>query len=83
MAIKFGALSAPVAQTRRPPPVDLTLPGRLRAEDVQTILRIGRTWFNRGVKSGTYPAPDYIEGRARFWKHSTILAFIENGEVSK
>jgi predicted DNA-binding transcriptional regulator AlpA len=61
-----------------PPHVDLTLPGRLRADDVQAILRIGRTWLYRGIQSGKYPPPDYVEGRARYWKHSTILKMLQN-----
>ncbi|WP_250450708.1 hypothetical protein [Caballeronia sp. ATUFL_M2_KS44] len=80
MTIKYVS-GKPVAAEKRPSPprVDLTLPGRLRADDVQAILRIGRTWLYKGIATGKYPPPDYVEGRIRYWKHSTILKLLEGG----
>jgi hypothetical protein len=87
MAITYVSVSAPAQPKRKcvraaPPIVDLTVPGRLRAKDVQALLRIGATWLDAGIKSGKYPPPDYVEGRARYWKHSTILNFLENGSAA-
>ncbi|CAG4924722.1 helix-turn-helix transcriptional regulator [Paraburkholderia gardini] len=60
-----------------PPAINLTLPGRLRADDVTAVLRIGKTWLYKGIKDGLYPKPDFYEGKLPFWKHSTILKFLE------
>jgi predicted DNA-binding transcriptional regulator AlpA len=75
------AVSQSEAKPARPlaPSIDLTLPGRLRAEEVLAILKIGKSWFWDGIKTGLYPEPDYHEGRVPFWKHRTILNLIENG----
>lgn len=61
------------------PTIDLTLPGRLRTEEVLSVLKIGKSSFWDGIKTGRYPEPDYHEGRVPFWKHATILHVIENG----
>ncbi|MFM0659894.1 helix-turn-helix transcriptional regulator [Paraburkholderia sediminicola] len=61
------------------PRIDLTLPGRLRADDVQAILRIGRSFFYQGIKDGKYPQPDFREGSISFWKNSTLLKFLNGG----
>ncbi|CAN7225753.1 helix-turn-helix transcriptional regulator [Caballeronia sp. LjRoot31] len=90
MAVRFvNAADRQTAQSAEIPPVvnsradvshiDLSLPGRLRAAEVQAILRIGPTWHYKGVKTGLYPAPDYYEGKLRFWRHSTIRKFLESG----
>ena len=85
LAIVAAAAVAPTPTPRRSnmrprAPVDLTRPGRLRLEDVLAVLRVGRTWFWKGIKSGMYPEPDYYVGKVPFWKHSTILKVIEHGE---
>jgi hypothetical protein len=63
------------------PRVDLTLPGRLRADEVKAILRVRQSRFYKGIRTGVYPKPDFYEGRTPFWKNSTLLKFLE-GEKS-
>ena len=71
---------SPTPTKRVSPPVNLTLPGRLRAAEVIALLKISESWFWKGVGTGLYPKPDYYVGKIPFWKHSTVLKVIEHGE---
>jgi predicted DNA-binding transcriptional regulator AlpA len=84
MAITYIQSPAPAAKPRRArsalPPVDLTKPGRLRVDDVLTILRVSRTAFWTGIKTGRFPPADFHEGRIPYWKTSSILPLVEGGK---
>ena len=79
MAVHVDKSESPVEQSLPAiPRIDLRVSGRLRANDVQALLRVGRSWFWKQIKNGVYPAPDYYEGKIPFWKNSTLLKFFED-----
>lgn len=55
---------------------DLRLPGRLKACEVIAVLRISKTAFFEGIKTGRYPAADTREGRIPYWYAQTIRPFV-------
>ena len=83
MAVHVDKSETPAVNSRQShilpeiPRIDLRAPGRLRADDVQALLRVSRAWLWKQIKNGVYPAPDYYEGKIPFWKNATLLKFFE------
>jgi predicted DNA-binding transcriptional regulator AlpA len=57
-------------------PIDLNVPGRLRAKDVIGLLRVSKSTFYEGLRSGRYPGSDGADGRMVYWKTETVRAFL-------
>ena len=54
--------------------------GFLRLREVLELIKVGKTTFYNGIKSGIYPKPYRISRRLTAWKATDIHNFIENFE---
>lgn len=67
------------AKTARARVINLDSDERLRVSDVLQVLKVGKTTFFSGLKTGRYPAADGRDGKMPFWHTSTIRPYARNG----
>jgi predicted DNA-binding transcriptional regulator AlpA len=82
MTITIGPKQKPKVPRRRiplppAPALDLSVPGRLRSEEVAALLRIGKSTLRAHVAAGQVPKP-YYEGGLAFWSTTAIREHLEN-----
>ncbi|NYH13542.1 helix-turn-helix transcriptional regulator [Paraburkholderia bryophila] len=58
--------------------INLDSDERLRIIDVLQVLKVSKSTFFDGIKSGRYPAADGRDGRMPFWRTSTIKPYARN-----
>lgn len=68
-------LTRPPRQAARA--IDINQPGRVRVNDMLTILRVSRTTLYRGISKGRYPAPDGHDGTLPYWSTETVRRFLK------
>ena len=76
----MGTVPFPSKQHRkqkRVSTVDVTLPGRVRVNDMLTLLRISRTTLYRRLEAGRYPKPDGHDGQMPYWKTGTVRRLLD------
>lgn len=69
------------AKAARTRVINLDSDERLRVSEVLQVLKIGKSTFFDGIKSGRYPAADGRDGRMPFWLTSTIRPYARAGGV--
>jgi hypothetical protein len=65
---------------RRNRTINLDSDERLRIVDVLQVLKVGKTTFFDGIKSGRYPAADGRDGKMPFWLTRTVRAYLAGGQ---
>lgn len=59
--------------------IELNAIGRLRAKDVIGLLRVSKSTFYQGIKTGRYPKPDGRDGGMVYWRVETLRAYLSGG----
>ncbi|MFM0603651.1 hypothetical protein PQR05_03865 [Paraburkholderia sediminicola] len=63
------------AKTARARVINLDSDERLRISEVLQVLKVGKSTFFDGIKSGRYPTADGRDGRMPYWLTSTIRPY--------